>query len=270
MFLLFLAFLCAILIGLSLGIIGAGGAILTIPVFVYVLKVNGLDAITCSLFVVCLTSFTTAIQYFRMKQIHVRAIISFGIPSLISVWIFRGFVLPAIPDRLFTLNDYIISKSGGLLIVFALLMFVVAFKMLSKNVVEHKATDKHLNQNLSFVLNGLFVGAITGLLGAGGGFLIVPALVLLLDLEFKIAVGSSLCIIFLNTAMGLMAKTELLYHLDWKLLSTFTFITVSSSLYGTQIAHQFSSEKLKRLFGFVLIFVACFMLYEEVLHILLK
>lgn len=267
---LVIAFLCAILIGLSLGILGAGGAILTIPVFVYVLKVNGLDAITCSLFVVCLTSFTTAIQYFRTKQIHLRAIVSFGIPSVISVWIFRGFVLPAIPDPLFTLDNYIISKAGGLLIVFALLMFVVAYKMLSKNVVEAKSTDKQLNQNLSFVLNGLFVGAITGLLGAGGGFLIVPALVLLLDLEFKIAVGSSLCIIFLNTAMGILAKTEMLHHLDWKLLSAFTFITITSSLYGTLIAHKYSSQKLKQLFGFVLIFVACFMLYEEGLHILFK
>lgn len=267
---LIIALLCAILIGLSLGTLGAGGAILTIPVFVYVLKVNGLDAITCSLFVVCLSSFTTAIQYFRTKQIHIRAIVSFGIPSVISVWVFRGFVLPAIPDPLFTLDNYIISKAGGLLIVFALLMFVVAYKMLSKNVVEARSTDKQLNQNLSFVLHGLSVGAITGLLGAGGGFLIVPALVLLLDLEFKIAVGSSLCIIFLNTAMGILATTELLYHLDWKLLSSFTLVTISSSYYGSQIAHKYSSQKLKRLFGFVLIFVACFMLYEEVLHIQLN
>lgn len=270
MFPIAFAFLCAILIGLSLGILGAGGAILTIPVFVYVLHVNGLDAITCSLFVVCLTSLTTAIHYFRTKQIHLKAILSFGVPSLISVWFFRGWVLPAIPDPLFTLNHYVISKSSGLLIIFALLMFVVAKKMLATPVVKTDAPDNKVNHSMSFILNGLFVGAITGLLGAGGGFLIVPALVLLLNLEFKIAVGSSLCIIFLNTAMGLLAKTELLYHLNWKLLSTFTLITIASSLYGTQIAHKYSSQKLKRLFGFVLIFVACFMLYEEVLHIFFK
>lgn len=265
---LLLAYLCAILIGLSLGILGAGGAILTIPVFVYVLNVNGLDAITCSLFVVCLTSLTTAIQYLRKKLVNPKAILSFGIPSILSVWIFRGLVLPSIPDPLFTYHHYILSKSNGLLIVFAVLMLVVAYKMQLNKTGELKPADQP--QHGSFIIHGLTVGAITGLLGAGGGFLIVPALVLLLHLEFKVAVGSSLCIIFLNTAMGLLAKPELLLNLNWTLLSTFSLITMASSLYGTYISDRFSSRKLKRWFGWVLIIVACLMLYEEFIQIFLN
>ncbi|MBK8954076.1 MAG: sulfite exporter TauE/SafE family protein [Saprospiraceae bacterium] len=262
---LILAFISAILIGLSLGILGAGGAILTIPVFVYILQVNAIDAITCSLFVVCLTSLTTAIQYYKNKQVHYKAILSFGLPSLASVWFFRSIVLPAIPDPFIDFDGFEMSKSSTLLVVFALLMYVVAYKMLKKNSRTASIEKNPKNQQLSFILHGLFVGALTGLLGAGGGFLIVPALVLLLDLEFKIAVGSSLCIIFLNTTMGLLAKTEMLFQLDWQTLLSFTMITVLASLIGVKISDKFSSAKLKRAFGFILIFVATFMLYEELL-----
>lgn len=261
-----IALICAALIGLTLGILGAGGAVLTIPVFVYLLRVPTQDAISCSLFVVCLTSLSAGIRYSMNKQVNGMAVLYFGIPSIVSVWIFRFLVFPRIPDPLMEIEHYSLSKSSGLLMLFALLMLYSAFNMLkpqSKEQVNKDPMNMHAPNWLTFIGWGVFVGALTGLLGAGGGFLIVPALVLYLGLDFKTAAASSLCIIFLNTTVGLVSNVKVLESLPWYLLILFTSITILSSFGGIYISSRVNARQLKPTFGILLIFVAVFMILFE-------
>lgn len=260
-----LAFLTAILIGLSLGILGAGGAVLTIPIFVYLLKIPVEDSITCSLFVVCLSSLSATLRNYMNQQIDWKAVAFFGLPSILSVWIFRSLVLPSIPDPVLAWNSITIPKSSGLLMLFSALMLTSAYKMLRSNTGPNKAVTPVTHSLLNFVLNGLFVGAITGLLGAGGGFLIVPALVIFLGLDFKIAAASSLCIIFLNTSIGLISKMDMLNQVPWTTLLIFTGITVITSFWGVYLSSRLDTTRLKPAFAYLLIFVAVFMLGMEFL-----
>lgn len=262
---IFLAFLCAILIGLSLGILGAGGAVLTIPVFVYLLKIPVEDAITCSLFVVCLSSLSATLRNFTNRQIDWNAVVFFGLPSILSVWVFRSKVLPVIPDPVLVWHSYSIPKSSGLLFLFSVLMITSAYRMLRSTAPKNEVNAHESRSWFEFVLNGLFVGAITGLLGAGGGFLIVPALVLFLGLDFKTAAASSLCIIFLNTFIGLISKVDMLQNLPWNILLAFTGITVLTSFWGVYLSTRLDTKRLKPAFAFLLLLVAAFMLGMEFL-----
>lgn len=262
-----LAYVCAILIGLSLGILGAGGAVLTIPVFVYLLKIPVEDAITCSLFVVCLSSLSATLRNMTNRQIDWKAVGFFGLPSVLSVWIFRSLVLPEIPDPVLAWRTFTLSKSSSLLLLFSILMLASAYKMLRSNTPQIEGPSPKTHSWFNFILNGLFVGAITGLLGAGGGFLIVPALVIFMGLDFKRAAASSLCIIFFNTSIGLFAKVDVLASLPWNLLIVFTGITVLTSFWGVYLSSRLDTARLKSAFGYLLIFVSLLMLGMEFLDL---
>ena len=260
---LILVYVLAACMGFTLGLLGAGGAVLTIPILVYLVGMNSLDAISCSLFVVCLTSFSASVRYMLKKQVDYKAVLLFGIPSILSVWLFRAKVLPLIPDPVLKLNQFEFSKAGFLLLLFAVLVLYASLNMIfPKNLKKENSGGK--TSGLKFTLHGFFVGSITGLLGAGGGFLIVPALVLLLGLDFKKAAGSSLLIIGINTATGLLSKTDQLAGLDWNFLFIFTGIAIAASFLGAYISSIFSSDKLIPAFGYFLMSVAVYMIVREV------
>ncbi|MBP9211064.1 MAG: sulfite exporter TauE/SafE family protein [Saprospiraceae bacterium] len=256
------AVLAFALIGLSLGILGAGGAILTIPVCVYLLRMDAVDAISSSLFVVCTTSLAGLTRYLRQGLVDRRAVLYFGLPSVVSVWLFRRYALPAIPDAVGQVGDVVIDRSGALLVAFSLLVIFAGYKMIRKSPPPDFVRNG-LPPKISFLLHGLLVGAITGLFGAGGGFLIVPTLVLLLEMDFKTAVGSSLCIISLNTAVGMLSHIELLHSVPWSDLLGFTAVALGFSLAGSHLAPRLPAQKLQPAFGCLLIAVAAFILYEQ-------
>lgn len=258
----YLSFFLSLIMGFVLGLLGAGGAILTIPILVYLVGMDAQVAITCSLFIVCITSLTGGVRYIFNQQVDYKSILRFGIPSILAVWMVRKFILPAIPDILFQSVFFSLTKSSFLLFLFAILMIIAAYKMIlpAKMSDDNKQRDSAL---IHFVLNGLLVGCITGLLGAGGGFLIVPALVILQKLDFKIAAGTSLCIIAINSAIGFISNTEHLDQLDWPFLLTFTGIAILGIFIGSHVSSIYSSQKLKPAFGYLLIFVAVFILFEE-------
>lgn len=253
--------------GFILGLLGAGGAILTIPILVYLVGMDAQLAISCSLFVVCLTSLTGGLRYLKNQQVNFHAFLAFGIASVFAVWFSRAWILPAIPDPIIQTVFYRISKSTFLMLLFALLLFFAAFKMIRKKENNPEGTIT-MSNSMRMILNGVFVGCITGILGAGGGFLIVPALVILQKLDFKTAAGTSLCIISFNSAIGFISNLESIEMIDWSFLLLFTGIAISGIVFATMLSPKLPAGKLKNGFGYFLILIGIIILSEELYSIL--
>jgi len=259
-------YISAAAIGLSLGLIGGGGSILTVPVLVYLFGIDPLPATTYSLFIVGMTSLFGAGAHFRLGHINWRVTAMFGIPSIISVSLVRAFVVPAIPATLLTVGGFTLTKSIALLLLFALLMLMSATKMLQRQEHGHhplhSVTDGSHNY-WGVALKGLMVGAITGLVGAGGGFLIIPALVLMAGLPMKHAVGTSLTIITLNASVGFASSIPKMPTLDWNLLLTLSGIAAVGIIAGTTLSRKISNEKLKPAFGWFVLTVGTYIIIRE-------
>ncbi|MGI9159561.1 MAG: TSUP family transporter, partial [Saprospiraceae bacterium] len=171
-------YLGAAIMGLTLGLIGGGGSILTVPILVYLFHINPVLATAYSLFIVGLTSLIGSVSHIRMGNIHWKTAIVFGIPSILAVYFTRWAIVPAIPLEILSVSGFVVTKSLLLLLLFAVLMVSASISMIRK--VKPRAVSGELRFNYPLILaEGLVVGVVTGLVGAGGGFLIIPALVLL-------------------------------------------------------------------------------------------
>ncbi|WP_207511401.1 sulfite exporter TauE/SafE family protein [Longitalea luteola] len=256
-------YLAAVLIGASLGLIGGGGSILTVPVFVYLLHVHPVLATTYSLFVVGSCSLVGGARAYSKKLIDFHVVVSFGLPSLLSVFLVRRYILPAIPDRLFAIGDLVITKGIFLMVLFALLMLVAAVSMI-RSAETAPAPAMYKERTRGLLLQGLLIGAITGLLGAGGGFLIIPALVLISRLPMKIAVGSSLTIMAISSFFGFFSTLSH-YTINWGQLLVFTAIAVGGIFMGTALSDKIPGQQLKRGFGWFVLATGLFILVHELL-----
>ncbi len=258
-------YIIAVLIGISLGLIGGGGSILTVPVLVYLMKVDPVLATTYSLFIVGFTSLVGGTKAYINKQVDFRAVSLFGFPSILTVFIARHFILPAIPEQLFSIGNLQVHKGSFLMMLFALLMLVAAISMM-RNHDEEKpgtiaATAQHDN-TISLLVPGLLIGLITGLLGAGGGFLIIPALVLFIKLPMKTAVGSSLLIIAINSIFGFVFSIGH-FTLNWNLLTIFTALAIAGVFIGSRIAAGMDGSSLKKWFGWFVLAMSVYILAKE-------
>ena len=254
-------YLSAVLIGVSLGLIGGGGSILTVPVFVYLLHVQPVLATTYSLFVVGSCSLVGGTRAYYKKLIDFHVVLYFGLPSLLSVFVVRRFVLPLIPDHLFTMGNLVITKGVFLMVLFALLMLAAAISMIrSESKPPVPAIGKERRGGL--LIQGFLIGAITGLLGAGGGFLIIPVLVLISRLPMKIAVGSSLTIMALSSFFG-VCSTLSHYTINWLQLLTFTAIAVVGIFVGMAFSDKIPGRSLKKGFGWFVMAIGLFILIHE-------
>ena len=250
--------LLAILIGLILGFIGGGGSILAVPILVYVLGVDPVEATAYSLFVVGIASLFGAHKHYKLGNINFKIGMMFAIPSFIGVFVSRSWVLPNIPDELFVLGDYVLTKDIFLMVFFSLIMLLASFSMLYKRSVSKQTKDI---QQVKIIIDGLLVGLITGMVGAGGGFLIIPALVLLSGLEMKKAIGTSLMIIVVKSLFGFLGEWG--SELDWQLLISFTALAVIGIFVGVYLGRFFEGQRLKKSFGvFVLLMAVVIMLKE--------
>lgn len=258
-----LGYISAAAIGISLGLIGGGGAILTVPVLVYLFHVDPLPATTYSLFIVGMTSLFGAVAHFRLGNINWRVTAMFGVPSVVSVSVVRALVVPAIPATLFTAGGFALTKSIALLLLFAVLMLMSATKMLQRQEHGHHPVTDSSHNYWGVALKGLMVGVITGLVGAGGGFLIIPALVLMAGLPMKQAVGTSLSIIALNASVGFASSIAKNPNLDWYLLLTLSAIAAVGILAGTAASRHVSNEKLKPAFGWFVLTVGTYIIVRE-------
>ena len=252
----------AILMGLSLGLIGGGGSILTVPILVYLFSVDAVLATAYSLFVVGLTSLIGSFSHMRLGNIHWRTAIVFGIPSIISVYLTRAYVVPAIPDPVFHLGNAAVSKAHAILLLFAVIMLLASYSMIRKRVVmENEEAEPRYNYPL-ILLEGIVVGAVTGLVGAGGGFLIIPALVLLAKLPMKQAVGTSLLIIAAKSLFGFLGDLTH-YHLDWLLLGSVTILAIFGIFVGNRLSRHIDGNKLRKAFGWFVLVMGIYILARE-------
>lgn len=259
-----LGYIASVLIGISLGLVGSGGSILTVPVLVYLMHINPLLATTSSLFIVGATSLAGGLRAYSKKLVDFKAVTEFGIPSIFSIFITRHYLLPALPDQLFSIGKITVSKDMFLMVIFAILMLAAAVTMIRNHNGEDLNTKNNDSRNkaLLLVLLGLIIGVITGLLGAGGGFLIIPTLVLFLRLNMKMAVGTSLLIIAINSLFGFLFSLKQ-FEYNWTVLISFTLLGIAGIFIGSKIAEKISSTSLKKGFGwFVLIMGICIIIKE--------
>jgi uncharacterized protein len=254
-------YIASVLIGLSLGLIGGGGSILTVPVLVYLFAVSPTMAISYSLFVVGFTSLVGAINSYRRRLVNIKTVLLFGTTSITTVFVSRKFIIPYLPDVFFTIGDFQVTHSFFVMVVFAILMIAASFSMIQE---QKAAADTKSEQKPVVLLGyGVLIGLVTGFLGAGGGFLLVPALVLLMKLPMKKAVGTSLMIIALNSLMGFLGDIGR-HVIDWKLLLTVTAIAIAGIFIGGYFNRRVNAEKLKKSFGWFVLVMGTYIIVKEV------
>jgi uncharacterized protein len=255
--------IASLLIGLSLGLIGGGGSILTVPVLVYLFGVNPLQATAYSLFIVGTTSAIGAFPKYKEGQVNLKTALIFGAPSIITVYATRKWILPAIPTELGQWGEFILTKSLLLMLLFALLMVAASFSMIrtQKSLGADATKPQSFNYPL-ILIEGAVVGLLTGLVGAGGGFLIIPALVILTGLPMKQAVGTSLLIIAAKSLIGFTGDlTE--QSIDWTLLGFVTSMAVVGIITGNQLSKKIDGNKLKKGFGWFVFVMGLYILIKE-------
>ena len=262
-------YLSAILMGISLGMIGGGGSILTVPILVYFFQQNAMVATTGSLFFVGITALVgAAISSFR-GLVEYKTGVLFALPSFAGVFFARKFILPAIPDSFSVLGQIAISKSLLILVCFSLLMILASRAMIKSGKTPTTEPSKSNRQKgiISIGIKGFLVGCTTGFVGAGGGFLIIPALVLLIGLPMKMAVGTSLAIITANSLFGFsVSLTEI--NIDWHLLLTIAALGIFGLILGTQISGRFDEANLKKYFGYFVLAVGSLIFSDQLLKLL--
>ncbi|GAA4004239.1 sulfite exporter TauE/SafE family protein [Hymenobacter fastidiosus] len=265
----YLGYFAAIFIGLSLGIMGGGGSILTVPVLVYLMGVSPVLSTAYSLFVVGSTSVVGASGYFRKGLVSLKTAVVFLVPSLLAVFAVRKLLMPAIPPELFTVGSIVFTKDLLVLVAFALLMVVAATSMIRSQQAEMVLDEALHHQqvfNYPLILGiGLVVGTLTGFVGAGGGFLIIPALVLGARLPMKLAVGTSLAIIALNSLIGFAGDLSAGTPIAWSFLLGFLAFALVGIVLGTYLARFVPGAKLKPAFGWFTLAMGTFILTKELL-----
>jgi uncharacterized protein len=258
----FIGYAASIVMGLTLGLIGGGGSILTVPILVYLFGVDPVLATAYSLFVVGLTSVVGSFSHFRKGNVELKTALIFGVPSIISVYSVRKFVVPAIPDPVFSVGELAITKGALIMVLFAILMLLASVSMIRQKG-EHGKT-KRVNYNFSLIFfEGLLVGGITGLVGAGGGFLIIPALVLFAGLPMKQAVGTSLLIIALKSLLGFMGDLGSGMPIDYTFMFIFSGFAMAGILLGSYLTRYISNEKLKPVFGWFVLVMGMYIFVKE-------
>ena len=260
-----LGYVGAVIMGLSLGLIGGGGSILTVPILVYLFSVDAVLATAYSLFIVGLTSLVGSFGHMRLGNIHWRTAVVFGIPSIIAVFMTRAYLVPALPDPLFNLSGVAVSKSLGMLVFFALLMVTAAYSMIRTPRLASAATSTEpVVFNYPLILaEGLIVGTITGRVGAGGGFLIIPALVLFAKLPMKQAVGTSLVIIAAKSLIGFTGDLSGDELINWNFLLVFSAIAIGGIIVGAILSKRIPNEKLKPAFGWFVLVMGIYIIARE-------
>lgn len=255
-----LGYFSALLIGVVLGLIGGGGSILTIPILVYLFGIEPVIATAYSLFVVGITSAVGTIKNNRRNLIDFRTAIYFAIPAFLAVYCIRRFVISAIPQDLFVIDGYMVTKNTALMLFFAILMLFVSISMILNSRTELDGPPKPNYPLLVFL--AIITGAITGLVGAGGGFIIIPILVLFAKLPMKNAVATSLVIITINSLIGFIGDIENI-KIDWEFLAPFSILPILGIFLGIWL-HQFiDGKKLKKSFGWFVLFMSIYIIFRE-------
>ncbi len=258
----YIGYISSILIGVALGLIGGGGSILTVPVLVYLLGVDAVAATSYSLFIVGATSAVGSIQYFNKGLVNIKTAIVFGIPSIIAVFMTRAYIVPAIPKEVFTIGEFTVTKSILMMVLFAILMIAASYSMIKKTMTNDKEIEEQKFNYPLILMEGLIVGVLTGLVGAGGGFLIIPALVILSKLPMKEAVGTSLVIIAAKSLIGFFGESAETV-INWNIILTVTGFAIVGIFIGTAMSKKIDGAKLKPAFGWFVLVMGIYIIIKE-------
>jgi uncharacterized protein len=259
-----LGYLAAAMIGVSLGLIGGGGSILTVPVLVYLFHIEPTLATAYSLFIVGTTSLVGGVKNAMKGLVDIKTAIVFAIPSFIAVYLTRRFLVPLIPDEIVSIGSWMITRDIAIMIFFGIIMLGAAVSMIFKETsdVEEEA---HVSYNYPMImLEGTVVGALTGIVGAGGGFLIIPALVLFAKLPMKKAVGTSLVIIAAKSLIGFLGDIGSGQNIDFFFIINLSVIAIIGIFLGTYASKFIDSRKLKSAFGWFVLAMSIFVIGNEI------
>lgn len=257
-----LGYIGALIVGLVLGLIGGGGSILTVPLLVYLLGYNPVIATAYSLFVVGASSLVGTYQKYKKGLVDFKTGLAFSFPSFIAVYLSRRYLVPGIPDNLFTIGSYALTKEMSIMIFFAIIMLLASYSMIKRGKDEVSFTKSQAYYKT--FIQGLIIGTITGLIGAGGGFLYVPALVIWANIPMKKAVGTSLIIVTINSLIGFIGDVQN-FEIEWVFLLTFTLISILGIVLGVFLSKFISGAKLKKSFGYFVLIMAVYIIYKELM-----
>ncbi|MEJ7740920.1 MAG: sulfite exporter TauE/SafE family protein [Chitinophagaceae bacterium] len=255
-------YIASLLIGISMGLIGGGGSILTIPILVYLFAVSPTLAISYSLFIVGFTSLVGAYNNYRKGLVNFKTVLLFGSSSITTVFIARKFIIPYLPDVFFKIGSFEVTHSLFVMVVFAILMLAASVSMIrSRKVVAEKQVKE---KPWVLVMYGVLIGLVTGFLGAGGGFLLIPALVILMKLPMKEAIGTSLLIIAFNSLIGFLGDIGR-HPIEWKFIIIVTAIAIAGIFIGGYFNQKVNSDRLKKGFGWFVLVMGIYIIVKELI-----
>lgn len=257
----FFGYIASILIGITLGLIGSGGSILAVPVLVYMFKINAITATVYSLGIVSFASLVGSLTYLKQGNFNYKIAIGYGIPSLLSLLFVRRIIVPLIPDIIINTDFFSVTKSAFMLLLFALLMMIASYNMIKKEVVYSETNSIKINYAL-IILFGIIEGLLTGLVGAGGGFLIVPIFVFFAKLSIKEAIGTSLIVISTKSFVGFLSDSAFV-QLDWILLLKIIVMATVGIFIGIRLSKKIDGKKLKPAFGWFVLMMGTYILVKE-------
>lgn len=257
-----IGYILAIVVGISLGLIGSGGSILSVPILVYIMDVEPILATAYSLFVVGTTALFGGIQKAKQKLVDFKKVVLFGVPTILAVFITRKFIVPNIPDILFSTATFSLKKSVLIMIVFAIVMIFASVRMIKplKNKIVND--DAKINY-FSILTQGLFIGLVAGFVGAGGGFLIIPALLFFTKTPMKMAIGTSLFIVSAQSLIGFIGDLRPEQNMNWSLLILFTSCSIIGVFIGSFLSKKIEGEKLKTGFGWFVLAMGIYIIIKE-------
>jgi hypothetical protein len=254
-----LGYVGALFIGLVLGLTGGGGSILTVPILVYLIVLDPIVATAYSLFIVGMTSLVGTLRNIPKKNIDFKIALVFSIPAFTAVYLTRKYFIQLIPEQIFRINDFVLYKDVAIMVLFALVMLLAAYSMIKTKKESKEVSDTNL---WLLAFQAMIVGLFTGLVGAGGGFLIVPALVLLAGLPMKKAVATSLLIIAANSLVGFLGDVQNL-TIDWDFLARFTALSIVGIFVGIYLNQFVDGKKLKKGFGWFVLAMGIYIIFKE-------
>lgn len=259
---LIIGYIGALIVGLTLGLLGGGGSILTVPILVYLLSINPVTATAYSLFVVGGTSLVGAIRNMSKGMVDLKVAFVFAVPAFIAVYLTRRFVVPAIPDHIMSIGSFDLSKNLAIMLFFALVMIFASISMI-RGRKSNDDEEKDVKLKIPLIITeGAVVGVLTGIVGAGGGFLIIPALVLFANLPMKRAVATSLLIIAAKSLIGFIGDVQNI-EIDWTFLLSFTAISIVGIFIGIYLNRFIDEKPLKKAFGWFVLIMGLYIISKE-------
>ncbi|MBF0349834.1 MAG: sulfite exporter TauE/SafE family protein [SAR324 cluster bacterium] len=256
-------YVSSLIMGIILGLIGGGGSILIIPILVYLFQIPPALATTYSLFIVGFTSLVSSIGYLQQGLINFKTGLIFAVPSILGVFVTRQYVLPNIPEIIISFGSLIFGKNLLIMFVFAVVMILASFSMIKKSTLVLDPKDSSGIATTLVALEGFVIGSVTGFVGAGGGFLIIPVLVKLVKLTMKQAVGTSLMIITVKSLLGFIGDLSHTQSIDWGFILLFSAISMTGSISGVYATRYISGEQLKPVFGWFVLLMGSFVIFKE-------